>query len=115
MSSLRGTGRTWYLLRNSFDRDEDIIMRRIEEGAEKCLLRDLRLEEETSVKKMMRNQCSHPEIRVTMSSRSRPHPHSEPTIHLDFSTSSTYNLHHDMHNSLFQLVTVRTDQDFASF
>jgi hypothetical protein len=41
--------RTWYLLRNSFDNAEDMILRRTEDGAEKCDLRDLRREEETSV------------------------------------------------------------------
>lgn len=48
MNAMKGTRRTWYLLRNSFDSDEDMILRRIEEGAEKCSLRDLRREEETS-------------------------------------------------------------------
>ena len=41
--------RTWYLLRNSFDNAEDIILRRTDDGAEKCILRDLRREEDTSV------------------------------------------------------------------
>lgn len=40
--------RTLYLARSSFDKDEDMILRRMEEGAAKCALRDLRLEEETS-------------------------------------------------------------------
>lgn len=41
--------RTLCLERSSFERAEDMILRRIEEGAAKCALRDLRLEEETSV------------------------------------------------------------------
>ena len=45
---LRARHRTWYLLRNSFDSDDDMILRRTEEGAEKWSLRDLRREEETS-------------------------------------------------------------------
>jgi len=49
MRVLKETIRTWYLLRNSFDNAEDIILRRTEEGAEKCILRDLRRDEETSV------------------------------------------------------------------
>ena len=40
--------RTWCLLRNSFDNDEDMILRRTEDGAEKWCLRDLRREDETS-------------------------------------------------------------------
>ena len=49
MRALNETMRTWYLLRNSFDNAEDIILRRTEDGAEKCDLRDLRREEDTSV------------------------------------------------------------------
>ena len=40
--------RTLCLPRSSFERAEDIILRRMEEGAEKCALRDLRREEEVS-------------------------------------------------------------------
>lgn len=43
--------RTLCLPRSSFDRDEDMILRRTEDGAEKCALRAFRREEEiTSVK-----------------------------------------------------------------
>jgi hypothetical protein len=41
-------GRTLCLARSSFERAEDIILRRMDEGAEKWALRDLRREEETS-------------------------------------------------------------------
>jgi hypothetical protein len=54
---LRGL-RTWYLLRNSFDSDDDMILRRTEEGAEKWSLRDLRREEDMSVE--LQNQQTHP-------------------------------------------------------
>lgn len=48
-SSLRiGSERVLCLALRSFERPEDIILRRTEEGAEKCALRDLRREEETS-------------------------------------------------------------------
>ena len=40
--------RTLYLPRRSFASEDDMILRRTEEGAEKCALRDLRREEETS-------------------------------------------------------------------
>jgi len=40
---------TLCLERSSFERAEDIILRRIEEGAAKWALRDLRREEETSI------------------------------------------------------------------
>ena len=40
--------RTLCLPRSSFDRDEDMILRRTDEGASKCALRALRREEETS-------------------------------------------------------------------
>jgi len=39
---------TLCLPRSSFESADDIIFLRIEEGAEKCALRDLRREEETS-------------------------------------------------------------------
>jgi hypothetical protein len=45
-------------LRNSFDSDDDMILRRTEEGAEKWCLRDLRREEETSME--VENQHPHP-------------------------------------------------------
>jgi hypothetical protein len=57
-AKLTGRCRTWYLLRNSFDSDDDIILRRTEEGAEKWCLRDLRREEETSME--VENQHPHP-------------------------------------------------------
>ena len=41
--------RTLYLPRSSFERADDIILRRMEEGAEKWALRAFRREEETSV------------------------------------------------------------------
>lgn len=48
-SSLRiGSDRTLYLVRSSLDKGDDMILRRTEEGAEKCALRDLRREDETS-------------------------------------------------------------------
>ena len=37
------------MVRSSLLSEEDMILRRIEEGAEKCALRDLRREEEVSV------------------------------------------------------------------
>lgn len=40
---------TLCLPRSSFESAEDMILRRMEEGAEKCALRDLRREDETSV------------------------------------------------------------------
>lgn len=45
-----GCRHTLYFPRKSFERGEDMILRRTEEGALKCALRDLRREEETSVK-----------------------------------------------------------------
>ena len=41
--------RTLCLARRSFDSAEDMILRRMEDGAEKWALRDLRREEETSI------------------------------------------------------------------
>ncbi len=52
ISNLRwssGVSLTLCLLRRSLERAEDMILRRIEEGAAKWALRDLRREEETSV------------------------------------------------------------------
>lgn len=43
--------RTLYCVRRSLARAEDMILRRMDEGAEKCALRDLRREEETSATK----------------------------------------------------------------
>ena len=40
---------TLYFTRSSFERDEDMILRRIDEGAEKCALRDLRRDEARSI------------------------------------------------------------------
>ena len=72
--------RTWYLLRNSFDSAEDIILRRTEDGAEKCSLRDLRREEETSVE--IQDQHSHQEIQLhTSAGIIRLHLSREPSIH----------------------------------
>ena len=45
MDSIR---RTLYFVRRSFDRADDMIFLRIEEGAAKWALRDLRREDETS-------------------------------------------------------------------
>lgn len=42
--------RTLYFARSSLERGEDMILRRMDEGAVKCALRDLRREEEASVK-----------------------------------------------------------------
>ena len=42
--------RTLCLARRSFERAEDMILRRMDEGAEKCALRDLRLDDETSAR-----------------------------------------------------------------
>ena len=44
----RHSRRASCLPRSSFDRDEDMILRRTDEGASKCALRVLRREEETS-------------------------------------------------------------------
>lgn len=71
MNALHGTWLTLCLLRNSFDSDEVMILRRIEEGAEKCSLRDLRREEETSVK--IRNQQHHPENKHSCSANQDHH------------------------------------------
>lgn len=48
-------GQTLCLFRRSFERADDIILRRIEEGAAKCALRDFRREEEISVTDIMVN------------------------------------------------------------
>ena len=40
-----------YFARSSLESEEDMILRLTEEGAEKCALRDLRREEETSVRR----------------------------------------------------------------
>ena len=65
MGALKETMRTWYLLRNSFDNAEDIILRRTEEGAEKCDLRDLRRDEDTSVE--IQGSARRLEIQLKMS------------------------------------------------
>lgn len=44
---------TLCLARSSLDNAEDMIFRRMEEGAEKCALRDLRRDEEVSVQAMV--------------------------------------------------------------
>lgn len=65
MRALKETLRTWYLLRNSFDNAEDIIVRRTEDGAEKCDLRDLRRDEDTSVERIstpIRDNCRCPQV-----------------------------------------------------
>jgi hypothetical protein len=53
--------RTLCLLRNSFDNDEDMILRRTEDGAEKCSLRDLRREDETSTEMLESAHAIRPE------------------------------------------------------
>lgn len=47
-------GRTLYLPLRSFESGEDMIFRRMEEGAEKCAFRFLRLDEVVSVEKACR-------------------------------------------------------------
>lgn len=42
-----------YLPRSSFESADDIILRRTDDGAVKCALRDFRLEDETSAWKVM--------------------------------------------------------------
>ena len=57
---------TLYLARRSLARVEDMILRRIEDGAEKWALRDLRRDEETSGAGSRQKNCS-------------PHPHRHPS------------------------------------
>ena len=65
---------TLYLPRSSFASEEDMILRRTEEGAEKCALCDLRREEETSGHRD--DKVSIPEL-----PECTPHPQSIQPIH----------------------------------
>ena len=66
--------RTLCLARRSFERAEDMILRRMDEGAEKCALCDLRREEETSGHR--NDKVSIPEL-----PECTPHPQSIQPIH----------------------------------
>ena len=78
-------GRTLYLPRSSRERAEDMIFLRTDEGAEKCALRDLRRDEETSI---CQSEQKHTSSQYSASKQHRP-PERHPLLQVPIQPFST--------------------------